>query len=58
MWSPRVISKYINYKMWNEIIYLFPNFNGATVEVWEIILSHTFLDMWLIIHAGIKIYPC
>ena len=22
-------------KVWNEIIYLFPNFNGATVEIWE-----------------------
>ena len=22
-------------KVWNEITYPFPNFNGATVEVWE-----------------------
>ena len=29
------ISNYIHYKVWDEIIYPFPNFNGATVEVWE-----------------------
>ena len=22
-------------KVWYEIIYLFPNFNGATVDLWE-----------------------
>ena len=21
--------------MWDEIIYPFPNFNGATIEIWE-----------------------
>ena len=26
---------YIHYKMWVEIAYPFPNFNGCTVEVWE-----------------------
>ena len=26
---------YIHFKMWDEITYPFPNFNGATVEVWE-----------------------
>ena len=26
---------YIHYKMWDEITYPFPNFNGAAVEVWE-----------------------
>ena len=30
---PAWISNYIHYKMWDEIIYLFLNFNGATVEV-------------------------
>ena len=25
----------IHYKMWDEITYPFPNFNGCTVEVWE-----------------------
>ena len=29
------ISNQIHYKMWGEIPYPFPNFNGATVEVWE-----------------------
>ena len=29
------ISNHIHYKVWGEITYPFPNFNGATVEVWE-----------------------
>ena len=29
------MSNYIRYTMWDEIIYPFPNFNGATVEVWK-----------------------
>ena len=39
------------------IIYTFQNFNGATVEVWEWIsnLIPHLLDMWLLIHAGIKL---
>ena len=28
---------YIHHKVWDEIIYLFPNFNSPTVEVWEYI---------------------
>ena len=27
-------SNYIHHKLWNDIASLFPNFNGATVEVW------------------------
>ena len=27
------ISNYIHYKVWDEISYTFPNFNGAAVEV-------------------------
>ena len=42
--------------VWDEITYPFPNFNGATVEVWEWISS--FMDMWLLIHAGVKVKPC
>ena len=43
--------------MWDEIMYLFQNFNGA---VWEGISNfiHTWLEMWLLIHAGIKVNPC
>ena len=26
---------YIHYKVWDEIIYPFPNFNSCSVEVWE-----------------------
>ena len=29
------ISNHIHYKVWYEITYPFPSFNGATVEVWE-----------------------
>ena len=28
------ISNYTHYRVWGEIAYPFPNFNGATVEVW------------------------
>ena len=33
--NPAWISIYINYKVWDEISYPFPNFNGCTVEVYE-----------------------
>ena len=29
------ISNYIHYKVWDDIAYTFPNFNGTTVEVWD-----------------------
>ena len=35
-------------KMWNEIIYSFPNFSGATVEVWELrtdFIPHIIMDV-------------
>ena len=32
---PAWISDYIRYKVWNETTYPSPNFNGATVEVWD-----------------------
>ena len=32
---PAWLSNYIHCKVWGEITYLFPNFNGFTVEVWE-----------------------
>ena len=37
--NPSMISNYIHYKMWDEITYIFPNFSGATIEVWEWISS-------------------
>ena len=46
-------SNYIHYKVWHEISYPFPNFNGAAVEVWEWIsnfISH-FTEY-------VVIYPC
>ena len=41
-------------KAWDEITYPFPNFNGATVEVWEWIsnfIPHLMMDE-LLIHSG------
>ena len=32
---PAWISNYIRFKVWGEITYPFPHFNGATVEVME-----------------------
>ena len=29
------MSNHIHYKVWDEIIYSFPNFNSATIEIWE-----------------------
>ena len=49
----------INYKMWNEITYPFPNFNDCTVEIWEWIsnfIPHFIIDV-ITIHAGIKVKP-
>ena len=33
--NPALIIIYIHYKVWSEITDPSPNFNGATVEVWE-----------------------
>ena len=51
---------YIHYKVWDEITYQFPNFNGQPLKFGNglVISSHTFLGMWLLIHAGIKVTPC
>ena len=45
--------------VWDEITYIFPNFNGA-IEVLEWIsnLSNTLVGMKLLIHTGIKVKPC
>ena len=32
---PIWISNYIQYKVWDEITYPFPNFNGANIGIWE-----------------------
>ena len=50
-------SNYISYKVWGEVTYPSPNFNGCTVEVWVWIsnfIFHTLLGMWLLIHNVIK----
>ena len=45
---PACLSNHIPSKMWDEITYPFPNFNGATVEVWERIsnfIPHFIMDV-------------
>ena len=32
---PTWLSDYIQQKLWYEITYPFPNFNGGTIEAWE-----------------------
>ena len=42
------ISNHMRSKVWDEIIYPFSNFNGATVEVWEWItnfIGHFIMDV-------------
>ena len=50
---PAWICNNIHYKVWDEITYLFPNFNGVTVEVWE------WISNFIPYFAGYVItYPC
>ena len=51
---------YIHYIVWDEITYLFPNFIGSTIDVWEWIrnsIPRFTPGMWLLMHAGIKVNP-
>ena len=52
---PAWISNHIHYEMWDELTYRYPlpNFNGCTVEVWELISS-------FILHFTVQVitYPC
>ena len=44
----RWISNHMPSKMWDEITYPFPNFDGATIEVWEWIsnfIPHFIMDL-------------
>ena len=56
-WIPAWINIHMPSKVWDEITYPFPNFNGATVEVWEWISNYIphFMMMSLLIHAAIKV---
>ena len=48
---------YIEYDVWDEITYPFPNFNRVTVEVWlwiNNLIPHMMMDVILIMHAGIE----
>ena len=51
--NPAGISNHTPSKLWDEIIYPLPNFNGCTVEVWKWIsnfISHFIID--------VITYPC
>ena len=50
---PQGISYNIPNKIWDEIMYLFPNFNGATVEVCERV--NTFTPQFIV---DVITYPC
>ena len=50
---PACISNQAPSKIWDEITYSFPNFNGSTVEVWEWI---SYLTPQFIM--GVLTYPC
>ena len=60
---PAWISNNMPCKVWDEITYPFPNYNGSTVEVWEWIsnfIPHFILDVItyrILIHTRIKVYP-
>ena len=43
---PAWISNHTYHWMWDEITYPFPNFNGATVEVWEWVSNFCIVEVW------------
>ena len=48
-----------HHKLWDEITYPFPTFNGATVEVLEWLNIHTSLTGHVISYKdGIEVNPC
>ena len=50
------ISNHIHYKVWDEINNIFPNVNGATVDVFEWISNFVpHFPGHVLIHAGIKV---
>ena len=46
------ISNHMTNKVWDEITYPFPNFNGAAVEVWE------WMSNFITLHWPAITYPC
>ena len=62
--NPAWISNHMSSKLLDEITYPFPNFNGATVEVWERIINFLphliildLMDYNGLIYARIKVKP-
>ena len=47
------ISNYIHYEVLGEITVALLKFGNG-----QVISSHSLQDMWLFIHAGIKVNPC
>ena len=54
---PVWIGNHMPSKVWDEIIFPFPNSNCCTVEVWKWISNFTHALYWmrLLIHAGVKV---
>ena len=51
--TPVWISNHMSSEVWDEITYSFPNFNGCTIEIWELIrnvIPHYIMD--------VITYPC
>ena len=55
--TPKWVSNYFHHTVWNEITYLFPNFNGQLLKFGneKVISSNFLLGIWLSIHAMIKV---
>ena len=51
--KPNMDKLFIHYKVWDEINYPFPKFNGCTIEVWEW-MSNFIPDFT----GHVIIYPC
>ena len=54
------MSNYIYAKVWDEITYPFPNFNGGTIDVWKWVSNFIphFTGHVMLIHNAIKVKPC
>ena len=57
-WIRTGISNHMPSKMWDKVTYPFPNFNGATVEVWEWkrnSITHFIIDIIIFSMLGLKL---
>ena len=57
------MSNYIHYKVWGEITYSLPNFNGAAAEIWEWVnptlfwaCDYFYMLDWKLIHVDERVF--